>query len=544
VGQRSKWDQARRRAHIGRGDLKKLGKPPRVIAEMIAPELAKLPFAAAVTIAGPGFINIKLRDEFIMDAARNYKLPKDSVKNPLTIAMDYGSYNVAKSMHMGHFRPSIVGDTFSRIAKYLGHRIISYNHIGDWGKPMALVIAWIIKKFPNDWNKPDFKINKAEFNGYYPAAAKYAKEDPEFLARVLKIKKEFQDGHPEYAALYQKMMNISLKEMDDIIKRLNMMPFDNTLGERNAAKYLGPVEKILRGKNLLVMDAGAEIIVVKRAEDNAPMPPFMFYDSRGADTYDSTDIAALYYRKITDNPDRIIYLTDARQNLHFKQLFRVAEMSGIFPVERLEHIWHGTVNGPDGTPFKTRDGKAAELTDIISMVNDAARARIAESGKNLSAQTTDMIAVAALKFNELMHDVKSDYVFDPDAVIGFEGRTGPYILYTAVRLNAILNKAKTENRKSKTENIIVQAAERDLILTVLDFDRMINVAFDKRATDLLANYTYDLCQSINSFYHHCPILAEGVDAATRAHRLNIVRMALSVLKTCIDLMGMKTPDEM
>ena len=327
------------------------------------------------------------------------------------------------------------------------------------------------------------------------------------------------------------------------VERLNIMPFDRNLGERNAAKYIEPVEKLLREKNLLVESDGAQVIVVKKDTDTAPMPPVMFYNSRGAVPYDATDIMALYYRKITDNPDKIIYLTDIRQKLHFEQLFRVAELTGLFPPENMEHIGYGTINGPDGRPFKTRDGNAAGLNDIIEMINTAVQKRVADSGKDLPVETIDAIALAALKFNDLMHDLRSDYIFDPDSVTSFEGRTGPYILYTAVRLNSILKRAgDTTNTEFRSENLTDE--ERNLLVATLDFERTVQSAFDNRATDLVANYAYDLCQSVNTFYHNCPILRDDVDDATRTHRLQIARIARDTLAATIDLMGLKIPDEM
>ncbi|MDR1207006.1 MAG: arginine--tRNA ligase [Rickettsiales bacterium] len=517
-----------------------LKQNPRLIADMMLPHIAALSFVADTSIAGPGFINIKLKDGFILEFVQN----KQEIKNQKSevIDLDYGSYNVAKSLHIGHLRGGIIGDTFYRIAKYLGHRPISYNHLGDWGKPMALVIAWIIKKFPNDWNKPEFKIDESEFNTYYPTASEYSKQDPEFLTQVLNIKKDFQDGHPDYFALYEKMLKISLRQMSDVVHSLNMLPFDNNLGERNAAKYLAPVEKILRDKNLLQESDGAEVIVLKREDDKAPMPPYMWTDSRGADTYDSTDLAAVYYKKITDNPDKMIFFTDYRQQLHFAQLFRAAELSGIYPSDKMEFPYFGGINGADGRPYKTRSGNVAGLLDIIGMVNDAARARVAESGKNLPDDIIEMIALSALKFNDLMHDMKSDYVFDPDAVTQFEGRTGPYILYTAVRMNSVLKKAGNQSAALSADLLVNE--ERELILTILDFERVIQNAFEKRATDMLANYAYDLAQLINTFYHNCPILREDVNADTRAHRLGIVRIAIAALSKAVDLMGMKIPEEM
>ena len=526
------------------------GKNPRELAGEYVEKLAELDFVENASIAGPGFINIKLRDDFIW---QNATAPEQiAADKPMVIDMDYGAYNVAKSLHIGHLRTSIVGDTLNRIARFVGHKTISYNHMGDWGRSMGIVIAWIKRLHP-DW--PFFQDNfdasadyssyampVEELDTYYPAGAALAKTDPEFMELAQNITADLQKGHAGYNALYNVFIPVSLAAMDKIIQQLNMMPFDRNLGEKNAALYEEPVEKILRDKHLLEQSDGAEIVVVKRDTDTAPMPPIMFHNSRGATTYDATDIMALYYRKIKDNPDKIIYLTDSRQKLHFEQLFRVAELTGLFPAENLEHIGYGTINGADGKPFKTRDGNAAGLADIMQMVRDAARARVAESGKNLDDDTIDQIALAALKFNDLMHDLRSDYIFDPNSVTSFEGRTGPYILYTAVRLNSILN--KVQGTKSKITSYNMTADERNLLIQIMDFDRMIMAAFDKRATDMIANYAYDLCQLINTFYHNCPIMRDDVDDTTRDGRIHIVQIARDTLATAIDLMGLKIPREM
>ena len=527
---------------------KSAGKNPRELATEISAQIAELPFVAETSIAGPGFINIKLRDEFIWESACLPQSPRTD--NPITIDLDYGAYNVAKSLHIGHLRTSIVGDTFNRIARLLGHKTYSWNHIGDWGKPMALVIAWIERLHPDlpyfhDDFSPDtvvdFDIEPAELNNYYPLASAFAKENPEFQAHAQDIKAKFQNGHAGYFALYEKFLAISLDMMNETVKRLNILPFDYDLGERNAAKYLDQVEEILRSKNLIQESDGAQVIVVKRESDNKPMPPYMWMDSRGADTYDSTDLAAVYCRKLTDNPDKIIYFTDLRQGLHFEQLFRASQMSGIFDYENLEHIGYGTINGTDGRPFKTRDGNAAGLDDIIDAVNQAVHARVAESGKNLDADTISAIALSAVKFNDLMHDVRSDYIFDPNAVTSFEGRTGPYILYTAVRLNSVLKRA---NEAGDTTYMPMTIDERNLLISIMDFERIVHTAFDNRATDLVANYAYDLCQLINTFYHNCPILRDDIDAKTRAGRLHIAKVARDTLAMTIDLMGLKIPSEM
>ncbi len=528
---------------------KSAGKNPRELATEILPKLTELDFVADASIAGPGFINIKLKDEFIWDSAQN-ATNITPCENPMVIDLDYGAYNVAKSLHIGHLRTSIVGDTFNRIAKFLGHKTYSWNHMGDWGKPMALIIAWIerlhpeLPYFQNDFNPAttvDFEINPAELNTYYPTASQYAKENPEFQAHAQEIKAKFQNGHAGYFALYEKFLAISLNMMNDTVNRLNILPFDYDLGERNAAQYLDDVEKILRAKNLIQESDGAQIIVVKKESDNAPMPPYMWLDSRGADTYDSTDLAAVYCRKQKDNPDKIIYFTDLRQSLHFEQLFRAADMSGIFPYENFEHIGYGTINGMDGRPFKTRDGNAAGLDDIIDIVNSAVATRVGESGKNLDSDTISAIALAAIKFNDLLHDVRSDYMFDPNQITSFEGRTGPYILYTAVRLNSVLKRAGAID-DAEYHNMC--ADERNLLIQILDFERTLYAAFDNRATDMIANYAYDLCQLTNTFYHNCPILRDDVDAKTRGARLHIAKMARDTLAKTIDLMGLKIPSEM
>jgi len=528
------------------------GRNPRELAAEILPRIASLDFVDEASIAGPGFINIKIKNDFLWHAAP-HATDIDHPK-PLTLDMDYGSYNVAKSLHIGHLRTSIVGDTLNRVARFLGHRTISYNHIGDWGRPMGLVIAHIESLHP-DWpffssdfkadnfDPKDYNISAKELDTYYPAASARGKSDAKFLNHAREITAQLQNGHPGYTALYNLFLKVSLEMMDDIIKKLNMMPFDKTLGERNASLYLGNVEKMLRERNLLQKSDGAKIVTVRRDTDSEPMPPFMFYNSRGADTYEATDLAAIWYRKTTDNPDRIWYLTDARQQLHFKQVFRVAEMLELFPTENLEHLYFGTINAPGGQPFKTRDGNAAGLLDIIETVNDAVRRRTADAGKNLDDETISAIALAALKFTDLMHDVKSDYIFDPAAVTSFEGRTGPYILYTAVRLNSVLRRAGNMSDSAEMPAAITDD-ERNLIIQILDFERTVNATFDNRSPDLLANYAYDLCQLINTFYHNCPIIRSDVDEKIKAARLYIARAAKNTLDKTISLMGLRIPKEM
>lgn len=510
---------------------KSAGKNPRELAAEILPQLQELDFVADASIAGPGFINLKLRDDFIWDAAaKPHNVKTDT---PKKIDLDYGGYNVGKALHIGHLRTSIVGDTFNRIAKYLGHTTKSYNHIGDWGRPMGLIIAWIL-----EYGMPK---NADELNKIYPESTARAKSDDAWMARAKEVTAELQSGNPEYRKIYDDFMKISLNQMDMVLHRLNLLPFDATMGERGVAPYVAGTQKILEDKGLLVESDGAMIVNVRTDDDTAPMPPLMFRTSSDTQTYAAADLSAIYYRTKTDTPDIIGYFTDSRQNLHFQQVFRVAKMAGLTNAE-LFHTGFGALTGSDGKPFKTRDGGVAELLDILDMVNDAVRTRVTDAGKELDDDTIASIALAAVKFNDLLHDVRSDYIFDPNQITSFEGRTGPYILYTAVRLNSVLKRAGDTFDVDTAETLTDD--ERNLLVETLDFERTVQSAFDNRATDMIANYAYDLCQLANSFYHNCPILRDDVDDATRGHRLKIARIARDTLATAIDLMGLKIPDEM
>ena len=456
-----------------------------------------------------------------------------TTEKSLKIDLDYGGYNVGKALHIGHLRTTIVGDTFNRIAKFVGHTTKSYNHIGDWGRPMGLVIAWILEYgMPSDADT---------LNTYYPLSSARAKEDENWMNRAREITSQLQAGNLEYRKIYDDFMKISLNQMDDILNRLNVMPFDMTMGERGVADYVGDTQKILEEKHLLEKSEGALIVPVKQDSDTAPMPPLMFRTSSDTQTYAAADLSAIYYRTKTDNPDVIGYFTDSRQSLHFNQVFRAAKLADLTHAE-LFHTGFGAITGNDGKPFKTRDGGVANLTDILDTANDAVRERVKESGKNLDDETIKSIALAAVKFNDLLHDVRSDYIFDPNSITSFEGKTGPYILYTAVRLNSVLKRA--DANITKPEHFDLSADERNLLIEIMDFEKTVLSAYENRATDMIANYAYDLCQLANTFYHNCPILRDDIDEQTRGGRLYITKLAFDTLSVAIGLMGLKIPSEM
>ena len=511
---------------------KSIGKKPREIADILVSYLSQIPNIEKVSIAGPGFINIKLKDEYIKETALTDDLKPD-IEKVQKIDLDYGGYNVGKNLHIGHLRTTVVGDTFNRIAQFLGHKTKSYNHMGDWGRPMGLIIAWVL-----EYGMPE---NVDDVNRMYPASSARAKEDPAWLEKAQKITVELQNGNKEYKKIYDTFIPMSLNQVNSLLKRLNVLTFDENKGERLIAEYVPEVQEILNQEGIIKYSDGAEIIPVKQDTDTEPMPPVMWKSSAGAQTYAAADLTAIYYREKTDNPDKIVYFTDNRQTLHFKQIFRAAHIAGFAKDIELQHIGFGTITGSDGKPFKTRDGNVPSLDEMINIVADSVRNRVKESGKNLPEETIEEIALAALKFNDLMHDVKSDYIFDVEAVTNFEGRTGPYILYTAVRLNSILKKT---SEKAEMTNVDLLPEERDLLMFLLDFNRIVEVSFDRRAPYILANYAYDLCKLVNTFYHACPIMRDDIEPDVKSQRLAIVKQSLKILSKSLDLMGLKIPEEM
>lgn len=506
-------------------------KKPRELANEIVPQLQELDFIEDVTVAGPGFINLKIKDDFIL---KNASVPAQiATQKSLNLDLDYGSYNIGKALHFGHLRTTVVGDTFNRIASFTGHKTKSYNHIGDWGRPMGLIIAWIL-----EYGMPK---NADELNVIYPASSARAKEDDDWLNHARDISAQLQAKNKEYTKIYNDFIPLSFAQMNNVLQRLNVKPFDTVMGERGVAEYIPAVQTILENKKLLQQSDGALIIPVRNEEDNAPMPPVIFKKNTDANSYAAADLAAIYYRNKTDNPDEIIYFTDSRQALHFEQIFRVAKLADLTNA-KLTHVGFGTINGKDGKPFKTRDGGVASLSDILDTAEVAVRERVVEANKQLDDKTIKQIALSAVKFNDLIHDVKSDYVFDAESITNFEGRTGPYILYTAVRLQSVLKRANIKTTKPTQYNL--SAEERNLLMQIMDFERMILSAFENRAPDMLANYTYDLCQLANNFYHNCPILRDDIDQDIKAGRLYIAKTAFDTLATAIDLMGLQIPSEM
>ncbi|MCL2629092.1 MAG: arginine--tRNA ligase [Alphaproteobacteria bacterium] len=509
---------------------KDLGKPPMDFAADLAIELTLMPEVASASIAKPGFVNLVLTDKFLLDSARNSD-EITRVENPLVIDMDYTGYNMGKALHIGHLRCSNVGDVLNRVFKAVGHKTISYNFIGDWGRPMGLVIAWIVEKY----GKIPQGISMAELNRIYVDSSIRAKEDPGWLDHARNVTAEFQKGANQlYNEIYDWFMGVSMREMDKTMEDMNILPIDLVRGEKYNSAFVPEVKKILEDKGMLEMSDGALVI---RTDAQVPM---IFETSIGKDTYDTTDLTAIYTRGRDDAPDKMIYVVDFRQKFAFHQKFYIAKKADLTDAE-LIHISYGTITGEDNKPFKTRAGESPDLAGIISMAVDAVRKRVGEAGKSLDEEDIKAIGISALRYNDLSHITMNNYVFDPEKLSMFEGRTGAYILYTARRLASIMEKAGDAGEFGDNIDAL---GERALILQMTEFDRAVQRVAETYGTEILANFAYDLAQLVNNYYHNYPVLASGVSKPDRDHRLAVINMAHKTLVKAINLMGMKLPKEM
>ncbi|MDR2685974.1 MAG: arginine--tRNA ligase [Rickettsiales bacterium] len=514
---------------------KTLGKKPMEVAADLAVELTMIPEVDRIIVAAPGFVNFCLTDNFLMESAQGAGVISPVAK-PATIGLEYAGYNIAKALHIGHLSTTLLGDVISRILTAVGHRVISNNFIGDWGRNMGMVIAWIVEKYPG--GLPN-NLSAEELNGFYPSSSIRAKDDPEYLEKVRKITAEFQDGNIEYMKIYEQFLAISIADIKETISMLDILPFDNWHGERYSAPFVKDVEKILRDKGLLETDAGAEVVRV-----SFDAPPLLFRTGAGAETYATADLTNVRTWQREYTPDKLVYIVDVRQKLHLSQVFDVATRAGFAPADGMTHIGYGAVVAKGGRVFKTRDGGAPNLRDVINATIDAAAARVAEAGKSLPAEDIKKIGIAALKFNYLSHGALDNFAFDPEQITSFEGHTGPYVLYTAVRLASIMAKAGEDFGIYMPSGAIEGAAERALILQLLEFDRAVQRAGENFDPSIVANFVYDLAQLANGYYHEYPVLKGGIDEAVTAKRKALIWRTHRILSKAIELLGMEVPKGM
>ncbi|NOY57259.1 MAG: arginine--tRNA ligase [Actinobacteria bacterium] len=541
---------------------KSVGRNPREIAQTVIDALRATEMFAAVSIAGPGFINLTLTDAAIAAMTQavvdDERCGCDLVEHPVRYIVDFGGPTVAKAMHVGHLRSTIIGDSLQRLLRFLGHDVTSDIHLGDWGTQMGMLIIEVERRYP------DLPYFDASFSGPYPAESPVTLDDlhemyPAVAARVAgdeaeaerarRATTELQNGRPGYRALWQHFANVSISAQRADFEALGVK-FDLWYGESTVHDRIAPLLERIKSSGRAVMSDGALVVPVAQEDDQMDIPPMLLTKSDGSYLYTTTDLATLDQRITELKAEDILYVVDARQALHFIQVFRAARLTGVVPDDVvLEHIAFGTMNGTDGKPFKTREGGVLKLKDLIAMVTDAAltrlaEARIAESYPDEErAEIAKAVGLAALKFGDLSNHRTSNYVFDLDRFSSFEGKTGPYLLYGAVRIRSILRKAAEHGFVPGPITDPSTDVERDLMLFLARLPDSIARAAELRAPNHIAEFAYDLTTRFNRFYEQCHILSEQ-DPERRGSWLSLVAVTLRELILTLDLLGISVPERM
>ena len=533
-------------------------KAPIQIAQAVAAELSGSTLFERVEAVNPGFLNMKLSGAFLAqyltEMAQSERLGVPQEEAPKTIVLDYGGPNVAKPLHIGHLRSAIIGESVKRIDRWFGNHVIGDIHLGDWGLQMGLIIAQLQDDQPelpyfDDGFTGEYPetapFTISELEKIYPAASARSKEDEAFAARAHDATYQLQSGKRGYRALWRHILNVSVADMKRNYEKLDVH-FDVWLGESDAQPYIPRMLKIIEDKHLAVRSEGALVVPVQEDTDTKDIPPCILVKSDGATLYATTDLATILQREEDFHPDRIFYLTDKRQNLHFEQVFRVARKASLVPeTTQLQHVGFGTMNGKDGKPFKTRAGGVMRLETLIAEITDFIREKITENqtvSDDELEKTTGMIALAALKYGDLSNLPTKDYVFDLDRFASFEGNTGPYILYTIVRIKSIL--AKYDGDAAQAVLLApVSQEQKDLMLVLSRLQDSLLAAYRDSLPNVICAYIYELAGAANKFYHDVRIISEP-DAAQKASYIALMDLTRRALETCIDLLGFAAPDKM
>ncbi len=538
------------------------GRPPRQIAESVVDEIEATDRFSLLEVAGPGFINITLTDETL--AAHIRELGDDDrqgvepVEPSLTVVIDFAGPNVAKPMHVGHLRATIIGDSLRRLFRFVGHRVIGDPHFGDWGLQMGQLIAELERRQPDlpyfdpDSTGPypdDPPLSLDDLIELYPEAVQRCSADPQAMAAAQRATADLQRGRPGYLALWRHFVAVSRASQEADFGNLGVH-FDLWMGESDVEGRIPEMLERIRASGASEESEGALIVRVDRPDDRMEIPPLLLVTSRGSFLYSTTDLATVDQRVQDLKADSILYVVDARQSLHFEQVFRAAHLTGIAPeAVDLEHIPFGTMNGPDGRPFKTREGGVVRLSDLIEMVTTAALHRIDEADiaagypEEERRRIATTVGLAALKFGDLSNHRASNYVFDLDRFASFEGKTGPYLLYGAVRIKSILRRAEDLGLSTGAVLPPIHQAERQLMVTVALFPEAVDRAIDGRAPNHVAEYAYGLATDFNRFYDACHILREE-NKQRQASWLTLVSLTLATLERSLDLLGIEVPDRM
>ena len=535
---------------------KEYQKNPREIAEDIAKELEKDPKFTNINIAGPGFINITLTNEYLIDSLnRIYKDQNENIdKAPYKkIVLDYGGANVSKALHVGHLRSANIGEALKNLARVLGYEVIGDAHLGDYGRPLALVILEIKKRYPDlvyfdenyqgDYNDVKLPITNKDLEEIYPVASLKAKEDESYLEEARIITMKMQNHERGYYDIWRKIIEISKEEIKKIYDEINVS-FELWQGESDAAEYVDELLSIFEDKNLIQESEGAKIINVKKEDDNSPMPPLLLVRSNDAVSYETTDLATILERKKKFDPDEIWYCVDKRQELHFEQVFRASRMADLVrPDTKLEFIGFGTMNGKDGKPFKTRDGGVMTLKGLIDLVTEETYKRINDNivTEEKKDETAKQIAIAALKYADLIPYRGTDYIFEIEKFADMEGKTGPYLLYSTIRMNSLLNKAKDINYNEI--EVISTQTEKDIALTLLKLPTILQKSLETKSLNDISEYIYKLTSVYNKFYSENKVLTEENEKVKKSW-LTLTKIVYDTNILLLNILGIKVPEKM
>lgn len=545
---------------------KQYRKSPLMIAGDVAAKLADSKvFAEAVAVA-PGFLNLKVSEAFLLDYVRGMradaKYGLDMPEKPRKIIIDYGGPNVAKALHVGHLRSAIIGESIKRITRFAGHEIIGDIHLGDWGQPMGLIIHELQLRYPDlpyfddsytDEYPAEAPFDIAELEEIYPTASARAKEDPEYKEKAMEATFRLQNGARGYRALWNHIIRVSVPDLKKNYERLNV-EFDLWNGESTVYDRIPDMVKAMKEGGYAYISDGALVVDVKEETDTKEIPPCMILKSDGAALYNTTDLATIQMRMEEYHPDRIIYLADKRQELYFEQIFRCARRTKLVePETELVHIGFGTMNGQDGKPYKTRQGGVPRLEDLIEEINREMLRKIRENGETKgyhvsedeALETAEIVGLAAIKYGDLSNQPSKDYIFDVDRFTSFEGDTGPYILYTVVRIKSILSKYREQGGALKDAAFLPaqNEYEKALVMELVKCNATVEAAYGESAPNRICAYVYDIANAFNRFYHETPILTES-DETRKAGWIALLTLTRDILEDCIDMLGFSAPERM
>lgn len=542
---------------------KQYHKAPIMIANDVAAKLADSSVFEKAEAVAPGFLNLTLKNEFVGDYIKGMRAEEkyglEEPKNPVKIVIDYGGPNIAKPLHVGHLRPAIIGESVKRIARYAGHDIIGDIHLGDWGQPMGLVInelkvrkpelVYFDESYTGEYPK-EAPFTISELEEIYPYASKRSKEDAQYKAAAMECTFKLQNGVRGYRALWDHIIAISVVDLKKNYEKLNV-EFDLWNGESTVHDLIPKMVAYMKEGGYAHISEGALVVDVKEETDTKEMPPCMILKSDGAALYNTTDLATIMMRMEVEKPDRLIYVVDKRQELYFEQVFRCARKTKLVNDDtQLKFLGFGTMNGKDGKPFKTRDGGVMRLENLIKEINDEMLKKITENRgveDEEARQTAQVVGLATLKYGDLSNQASKDYIFDIDRFTSFEGDTGPYILYTIVRIKSILAKYQENGGNLETVRPNIKApvsdSEKQLMLALAKYNASIEAAYEETAPYKICAYIYDLANAFNHFYHETKIIGEE-DEAKKAGWIALLMLTRDVLETAIDLLGFSAPERM